>query len=78
MLYDVADSSDEEVESFDEGVADDELTDSGKTALTDASAQAAATSTAATAAADAFESARRGGGHRGRGRRGLPAGSRRR
>ena len=56
VLYDVADSSDEEVESFDEGVADDELTDSGKTALTDASAQAAATSTAATAATDAFES----------------------
>lgn len=57
VLDDIVNSSAEEVESFDEGIADDDLTVSGTAALTDASAQAAATSEAADAAAGAFASA---------------------
>lgn len=60
VLDEIAASSDGEAEAFTEGAADDELTDSGESALTDAAARATATADAAdllAGADDADESA---------------------
>jgi hypothetical protein len=57
VLEDVVETSDEEAEAFAEGVEDDTLVPSAGTALTDAEAQATATSEAAASLADSIDPA---------------------
>ena len=66
----IAEQADEEAESFEEGVQDDTLVPSAEQALTDAAAQAAATSDEATTLADSIEASEEEGETAGEGEEG--------